>query len=314
MKAKHCSFAPLVSPFDVTRPVDWARQFGRAAPTDVEIGFGMGEVLMRMARERPERNLIGIEQHWERICKTLRAMTRAEAAAPGVFANIRILKTDARVVFERLIAPKSIDTVICLFPCPWPKKGHVKHRLFDKSFLRLVNNRLKNGGRVQLVTDFHPYFTWVLDEARGTGFRQKTSTVRPQYDTKFERKWCDEGQSEFFRLDLVKHKHLRVAVEKDAPLKSYTLKQFDAKRLRLKDEKGPVTVVFKDSVFDEDKKIMMIHALVAEEHLTQHFWIAVMQKAKTWRVVRADGQNFFPTPGIARALELVYETAKETSQ
>ncbi|MCK5179659.1 MAG: tRNA (guanosine(46)-N7)-methyltransferase TrmB [Candidatus Omnitrophica bacterium] len=312
MKSKHCSFTSLVSPYDLKRPIDWNAQFSRSAPTDVEIGFGMGETLMRMAQESPERNFIGVEQHWKRICKTLRVMTKSQSSAPETFKNVRILRVDARVVFQRLFAPRSIDTVYCLFPCPWPKKGHVKHRLFNNGFLRLLNNRLKKSGTIRIVTDFYPYFQWVLAQAQGAGFCAETATVRPQYDTKFERKWRDEGQEEFFKLDLFKKRHIEAPVKKDIVLKSYTLNEFDFDRLQLKDETGKVSVIFKDKVFDRGQQKVMVHAIVAEEHLTQHFWSAIVKNEKTWRIARAEGQNFFPTPGIAKALELVYEAAKST--
>ncbi|MCK4883199.1 MAG: tRNA (guanosine(46)-N7)-methyltransferase TrmB [Candidatus Omnitrophica bacterium] len=310
MKSEYCSFEALVSPYDLKKPVDWSKQFNRCAPTDVEIGFGMGETLMRMAQESPDRNFIGIEQHWERICKTLRVMTKERSTAPGAFENVRVLRVDARVVFERLFAPKSIDTVYCLFPCPWPKKGHIKHRLFNNNFLRLLNNRLKKGGQINIVTDFYPYFEWVLSEAKGAGLRAETTTVGPQYGTKFERKWQDEGQEEFFKLELFKTRHVESPVKKDVVLKSYALNKFDFDCLQLKDEKGKASIIFKDTVFDRDKQKAMIHVLVAEGHLTQHFWVTVTKKTKAWRIARADGQNFFPTPGIAKALELVYEAAK----
>ena len=312
MKSEYCSFKTLVSPYDLKRPIDWDKQFGRRAPVDVEIGFGMGEVLMRMAGRLPERNLVGIERHWERICKTLRVMTREQSADPGMFENIRILRDDARVVFERLFAPRSINAVYCFFPCPWPKKGHIKHRLFANDFLRLLNNRLKKDGRLKIVTDFYPYSEWVLEQARHTGFQAETKTVRPQYDTKFERKWQGEGQEEFFEIDLFKREHIKVPVKKDIVLKSYTLDHFNADDLRLEDVKGDISVIFKDTVFDQGRQKVMIHALVAEEHLTQHFWITIIKKQKSWKVARAEGQNFFPTPGIAAALTLVYEAAKKT--
>lgn len=316
MKARGCSFKPLVSPYALKRPVDWDGQFGRRAPIDVEIGFGMGEVLMRMARQSPGRNFVGIERHWERMCKTLRALARQQAGGQGALENIRILKVDARAAFERLFAPASIDRIYCLFPCPWPKRGHVKHRLFTNDFFRVLNNRLKKGGEVTIVTDFHPFYEWVLGQVKRAGFQVKTGTVRPRYDTKFERKWRGEGQEKFFEINLVKKRHIEAPLKRDAVLKDYTLNDFDAGRFRLppaeKGRKDGITVVFKDMLFDQDRQKVMIRALVAEEHLTQHFWIAVTKKQKVWRVAGAGGQNFFPTPGIARAVALVYEAAAGT--
>jgi tRNA (guanine-N7-)-methyltransferase len=313
MKAEYCSFKPLIPFYDLKRPVEWNKQFNRHAPIEVEIGFGMGEVLMRMAGRSPDKDFIGIEQHWERICKTLRAMTRRRSSDPSALGNIRILRMDARVAFERLFTSRSIDIIYCFFPCPWPKKGHIKHRLFANDFLRLVNSRLKKDGKLKIVTDFFPYCEWVLDQAKRAGFKVETKKIKPQYDTKFERKWREEGQEEFFEIDLFKKRHVSVPVKKDAVLKSYTLNAFDPRSLHLEDATGDISVIFKNMIFDENKQQAMIHALVAEEHLTQHFWITIIKKQNIWKIARAEGQNFLPTPAVAKALALVYEAARKTA-
>ena len=63
---------PLVSLFDISRPVDWKEVFNRDVPLDVEIGFGIGEFLARRTTDFPERNIVGIEQIWERTYKALK--------------------------------------------------------------------------------------------------------------------------------------------------------------------------------------------------------------------------------------------------
>jgi len=312
MNKKDCSFRPIISPYTLKRPINWDEQFNRRASIDVEIGFGMGEVLMQAAQQSPERNFIGIEQHWERVYKTLCAITRKQNNDQDKLKNIRILKIDAYVVFQRLIAQETIDSIYCIFPCPWPKKGHIKHRLFSNDFLRLLNSRLKKGGALKIVTDFYPYREWILDQADHTGFQIETKTISAQYNTKFEKKWKEEGQEKFFELDLLKKRHINVPHKKDTPLKNYTLDRLDMDRLQLKDEKGDITVIFKELIFDKQKQKGMVHALVAEEHLTQHFWISITKKQKKWSILKVEGQNFFPTTGIAKALALVYEAALDT--
>lgn len=299
-------------PYALKKPINWDEQFSRRAPIDVEIGFGLGEVLVRMAHKSSDRDFVGIEQHWERITKTLRTITMEQSADQDALRNIRILKVDARVVFERLFASKSIDSVYCLFPCPWPKKGHVKHRLFSNNFLKLLNNRLKKNGELKIVTDFYPYCEWILEQVKHTGFQVCTKFVSSQYDTKFERKWREEGQEDFFELHFQKKRHIHGHLKEDVALKNYYLDDFNAESFVLIDTKGDISVIFKDMIFDENKQKAMIYVLVAEEHLTQHFWITIVKKHKRWCVARAEGQNFFPTAGIAKALELVYEAAKKS--
>ncbi|MBZ0166490.1 MAG: hypothetical protein K8I00_06755, partial [Candidatus Omnitrophica bacterium] len=67
MKLKPCSLSPLMDFYAEERPLNWAQVFGRQAPLHVEIGFGMGEVLVRRAQECPATDFVGIEYNWERI-------------------------------------------------------------------------------------------------------------------------------------------------------------------------------------------------------------------------------------------------------
>ena len=66
----------------------------------------------------------------------------------------------------------------------------------------------------------------------------------------------------------------------------------------MKDLRGDPSVIFKEALFDARRQRMMVRLVVAEGHLSQHLWISIAYKEKDWRVTRADGQNFFPTPGI----------------
>ena len=201
MALKNYSLNKLVPLTAHSTSIAWEEIFGRSAPLYVEIGFGCGEVLIREAQKNQAVHYIGIEQHWERIYKTLRRMTRletGEGAESVLFDNIRILKADARVVLERFFMPYSIEHVYSIFPCPWPKKGHVKHRLFSRSFLRLLNSRLKRRGTVQIVTDHEPYLEWILGQLNRTGLASETKVISPRFQTKFERKWQAEGQEKFF--------------------------------------------------------------------------------------------------------------------
>lgn len=303
---KTVSLQPLVDFYADDCPLDWARIFGRAAPLEVEIGFGLGEVLLRRAQQSPERNFVGLEQDWERIYKTLKRISGA-----GNLANIKILKTDARVAFEWFFQEKSIDRVYALFPCPWPKKDQAKHRLFSREFLRRLNNRLTSKAECQIVTDFFPYVQWVQEQAEKTGFAAAVKKIEPQFDTKFERKWIHEGHREFFEVVLKKKRHLNVPLKEKTPLRTFRVPTFDPQKFEFRSQtgEGGVAVIFKEMVFDAVKGEALILVVAAEQHLTQYFRIAVVRHKGAWIIRRAEGQNFLPTPGIARALELVYESA-----
>ena len=137
-------------------------------------------------------------------------------------------------------------------------------------------------------------------------------TVSPQYGTKFERKWQEKGQEEFFELCFEKINHVEYVVKKDTPLKSYMLDDVNIDEIQLEDQTGDVSIIFKDMLFDRDKEKAMICSLVCEENLTQYFWVSIFKRRGKWRVAKADGQGFFPTPGINKAVALVYEAALRT--
>lgn len=300
-----------LSHYETPRPVDWAARFGNDRAVDLEIGSGLGEFLVRTALAEPQRNFVGIEQEWERVKKFLRRIeyVRADGAWDQGKPNIRVLQVDATVALERLFQPRSIHRLYCLFPCPWPKKGHIKHRLFSPRFLKLVNSRLIDGGSVQIVTDFLPYRDWVLEQTAERGFAVNVQTIQPRFDTKFERKWCAVGQREFYEILLEKTRHDDFPLRKDVELKIYFAPKFDPQRFQFEEVTGEVTVVLKDFLFDHDREIAMVHLVAAEESITQHVWVTVAKRSRGWRIAKTEGQTVLPTPGMAKAINLVYQAA-----
>ena len=290
------------------------QEFQHQAPLEVEIGFGNGEFLIRRAQENPKVNFLGIEQNWERICKALRSIETIQQSSLSELRNIRIVRLDARLFLENFLGEESIDYVYCLFPCPWPKKGHIKYRLFSKDFLRLLNNRLKKQGEVKVVTDFYPYVEWISKESEGTGFGLKIQKIAARYNTKFERKWSAQGQKEFFEINLRKKEHQVLPFKKGFSVKAYKIKTFVPERFQFEDRKGEAAVIFKEMLFDSLKQKAMIHLIVSEQNITQHVWIVIAKKGRFWGIHKADGQNILPTQGIALALESVYEAARKNSQ
>ena len=315
----------------VERPIDWSRRFDTVRPLDVEIGFGLGDFLVRTAQQYSERNFVGIEMDWQRVKKTLRKIHLAnkiggscssqtrhpeehsdEGSHQNAIQNVRVLQVDANVAFSRLFAPLTIHNLYCLFPCPWPKKNHVKHRLFSHSFLRLSNSRLVSGGRMKIVTDHFSYFEWILAQAKQTGFQIETRTIEPQFDTKYERKWREGGQTEFFELNFVKQEHFDIPVQEDAELQAYFVDDFKPDRFRFPDVTGEESVIWKDFLFDARKEKGMVHLVVAEKNMAQHLWVMISHGPRGWCISKAEGHNVIPTRGVAQAIRLVYQQVKQT--
>jgi len=144
-------------------PLDPAALFGSVAPLRVEIGFGNGDNLLRLAAAHPQCHFLGIEVHRAGVGRLLLAL---EAAA---LRNVRIICHDAVEVLEQQLAPASLEEILILFPDPWPKKRHHKRRLIQPPFVALAAARLVPGGRLRLATDWAPYAFAMLETLSAEG-------------------------------------------------------------------------------------------------------------------------------------------------
>jgi len=166
-------------------PLDLAQSFGRAAPTILEIGFGMGEATAHIAALRREDNFLCCEVHPPGVGALL---MRIENQG---LTNIRIVQHDAVDVLEHMLAPESLAGVHIFFPDPWHKLRHHKRRLVQPPLVAKLVDRLQAGGYIHCATDWEHYAQQMLEvlgaEPRlrntGSGFAR-----RPEYRplTKFE--------------------------------------------------------------------------------------------------------------------------------
>lgn len=166
--------------------LDFAQVFGRRAPVVLEIGFGMGQSLVAMAKSAPDKDFIGIEVHRPGVGRLLHDM-----AEQGV-DNIRAYCDDAVEVLEQCIADDSLAAVQIFFPDPWHKKKHHKRRLIQPEFVQLLRRKLAPGGVLHAATDWQDYAEHMLDVlSRAEGFRNRAGegyAPRPEHrpKTKFE--------------------------------------------------------------------------------------------------------------------------------
>ncbi len=304
-----------LGPFIDLSLLDWADGYpgvfsggsSGVSSLEVEIGFGTGEYLAAMGAANPGVNFIGFEQCPTRIIKTLRKLHQA-----GV-VNTRVLRIDAVWGFRFLLAPGTLDRVHCLFPCPWPKKKHIKHRLFQPAFLRLVRSRLKANGTLRIVTDHQPYAQWIGEGLEATGFSLQRRTIGAVHGTKFEKKWQEGGQELFDELTLTADQPYEFSPVEVLPVKIYFSKGFDPDRMVLEGVKGLITVSFPEYLFDPKRNAGMVHAIVSEDNRMQHVWVGIERTAKGWCVAPAAGTAILPTEGVQKAVEIVFQ-AVERSQ
>jgi len=145
-----------VLPFDA-EPWNLIQAFGREAKTIVEIGFGMGASLIKMAQAQPDINFLGIEVHRAGLGSLVADLHDLK------ITNVRVVEHDAVEVFKTCLLPDSIDGVQIFFPDPWPKARHHKRRLIQTDFVRILLQAIKIGGFVHCATDWEDYANQMLE-------------------------------------------------------------------------------------------------------------------------------------------------------
>lgn len=170
-------------------PIDPATLFGDSRPVTLEIGFGMGDSLLEMAKRNPEKGFIGIEVHPPGVGRLL-----GRAAEEGV-TNLRVYCEDAVEVLAQCIPDSSLAGLQLFFPDPWPKKRHHKRRIVQPAFAEAVRQKLSIGGTFHMATDWQPYAEHMMEVmSAAPGYRNQAGegeySPQPEWRpvTKFQRR------------------------------------------------------------------------------------------------------------------------------
>jgi len=168
---------------------DFDRVFGRTAPLIVEIGFGTGDSLAKIAAANPDHDYIGIEVHKPGVGHLMLLLDQQG------LTNVRIYCHDAMDIIEHKIAEHSLSGVHLFFPDPWPKKKHHKRRIVRPDFIELLTKKLKPEGYFHAATDWQNYAEHMLQVlSAGAGLSNASPTgaycERPEYRplTRFEQR------------------------------------------------------------------------------------------------------------------------------
>ncbi len=117
----------------------------------LEIGSGMGETTVEIAKAHPEVDFVAAEVHGPGVGSLLNAIEREQ------LANLRIIRHDALDVLEHMIADGTLAAIHLFFPDPWPKKRHHKRRMVQPGFAALAARKLQDGGILHAATDWPDY-------------------------------------------------------------------------------------------------------------------------------------------------------------
>ena len=160
-------------------------------PHWLEVGFGGGEHLVRMAAANPGARLIGAEPFVNGIAMCLGKLR----ATP--LANVAIHPGDVRDLLD-VLPPGSIGRVFLNYPDPWPKARHHRRRFVTPGYLAPLARACAPGAEFRIATDIESYAEQAREEVPKAGFAPVSDSPTPWegwQSTRYEAKALREGRA-----------------------------------------------------------------------------------------------------------------------
>jgi tRNA (guanine-N(7)-)-methyltransferase len=132
-------------------------------PLHVEVGFGKDVRILKEAERHPDEDYFGVEISRKKARKFCEKVARAG------LRNVRAYHGDVRHVLQEMLPEASVQSFTILFPDPWPKRRHWKHRWIQPATAELLARTLRPGGRITAATDHAGYREQIRECLLGAG-------------------------------------------------------------------------------------------------------------------------------------------------
>lgn len=184
-------------------------------PDYIEIGFGSGRHILDIARNNPNKIVLGFEIHSPSIRQVLNAIALYH------LENLFVCSFDARLGIQT-IKPDSVSAMFLHFPVPWNKAKH--RRVFSRQFLENSLEILKQNAKLHIRSDDYEYANDCIHEALQTNYTHfevfKNRDI--QIVSKYEARWS-RMQKDMYDIYIFKNKKSQNAIKKSVP--SFALPQ-----------------------------------------------------------------------------------------
>ena len=137
---------PNVLPYPEEMPGQWNGFFKNHHPITLELACGKGEYAVGLSQLYPQRNFIGIDLKGNRI------WVGAKRAIKESLTNVAFLRIQIDRITE-FFGDGEVEEIWITFPDPQLRVSRDKKRLTHPKFLRLYQQILKPGGKINLKTD-----------------------------------------------------------------------------------------------------------------------------------------------------------------
>ena len=277
---------------------------------EVEIGFGRGDFLIKIAKENPEKNFLGFEIAEVSIKKLLKRVNKEN------IKNVKCVKIDAYWGFQVLLKDNYLNHIYINYPDPFPKKRDTNRRITRKESLYILAKKLKTGKCIEIRTDHFPFLEYTLNQAKELDCfsisYQKINISQPL--TKYEEKWLNMGK-DLYHILLKKEKEpepIKIRTIKEVKhlfpvkLENVKINPFEIESKKIKISQTLNATFFK--VWQKDENFL-IETVLSENGFVQKFMIVIKKKDNSYIFDVSPFSDVLRTKGVQETVNFV---AKQT--
>ncbi|RDU73357.1 tRNA (guanosine(46)-N7)-methyltransferase TrmB [Helicobacter aurati] len=162
----------------------------------IEIGFGSGRHILELAKNNPDKTILGFEIHLPSIRQVMNAIEIYN------LNNLYICNVDARLGIQ-IIPTDTTQRIFLHFPVPWNKAKH--RRVFNRDFLEHSFRILKSNGSINVRTDDLEYFQDCIHECLSANhtYIEIHKNNATEVISKYEQRW-NAKQKDIYELNIFK--------------------------------------------------------------------------------------------------------------
>jgi len=275
---------------------------------EVEIGFGRGDFIVKLAKENPEKNFFGIELSQISVEKLMKRVEKEN------LKNIYCTRIDAYWGFFLLFKDNYIENIYMNYPDPWFKKRHRKRRLTTPERLYIFAKKLKLRGEIRIRSDNYEFIEFTKESAEGLECFEIEEGILDIKEpiTKYENKWLSMGRTlyklilrKFKEPKFIPHPTLEEVVELfpvKVKAKELKIKDLENKEFKLDEE-----VYFKTFKIWQREESYLVESLLSERGYLQKFFIQIKKKDNGYVIDVSPYSEALRTKNLQKSINKVTE-------
>jgi tRNA (guanine-N7-)-methyltransferase len=176
--------------------------FGDSRPLELDIGCATGDLVLALARQRPEANYLGLDIVAKPVWRAV------ERAAEEGLANVRFLQADARLAYPKL-PDGALRAAYVHFPAPLLANRQRNQLLVSPRLLATMERALAPGGVLSVMTDQEGVFEVLMEllpaapGLRLTAPEEWSVAMTELLKSHYHRRWEAKGR-QIWRAELVR--------------------------------------------------------------------------------------------------------------